>query len=265
MISYLMGRNEAILAAIGLLIAFAGTIVFTAIFCDRLPKDGGRAFAHDGKLSAGKPRGAGLIFVVVFTIAAFLFVPLSTETIIYLILVAAEMITGYMDDASEKPWGEWKKGILDLVIAIIVAVTYLNFNSNEIYLAFLHKTVAIPELVFGILIVMDNRRVSANSHRLITQPCKAFTNIFNVFACNCHDNVIGLCHLLLFRTFFTYKGKCLICEQAIFCINLAVMDARHALCKKIFLLKVSSTRNCCNFTQFLVFHTIRAKLPEQFI
>ena len=57
MISYLMGRNEAILAAIGLLIAFAGTIVFTAIFCDRLPKDGGRAFAHDGKLSAGKPRG----------------------------------------------------------------------------------------------------------------------------------------------------------------------------------------------------------------
>lgn len=154
MISYLMGRNEAILAAIGLLIAFAGTIVFTAIFCDRLPKDGGRAFAHDGKLSAGKPRGAGLIFVVVFTIAAFLFVPLSTETIIYLILVAAEMITGYMDDASEKPWGEWKKGILDLVIAIIVAVTYLNFNSNEIYLAFLHKTVAIPELVFGILIVI---------------------------------------------------------------------------------------------------------------
>ena len=77
-----------------------------------------------------------------------MFVPLSTETIIYLILVAAEMITGYMDDASEKPWGEWKKGILDLVIAIIVAVTYLNFNSNEIYLAFFNKTVDITELVF---------------------------------------------------------------------------------------------------------------------
>ena len=92
--------------------------------------------------------------MVVFTIAALVFVPLSTETIIYLILVAAEMITGYMDDASEKPWGEWKKGILDLIIAIIVAVTYLNFNSNEIYLAFLHKTVAIPEIIFGILAVI---------------------------------------------------------------------------------------------------------------
>ena len=107
--------------------------------------------------------------------------------------------------------------------------------------------------------------MSANSHRLITQPCKAFTNIFNVFACNCHDNVIGLCHLLLFRTFFTYKGKCLIREQAIFCINLAVMDAWHTLCKKILLLKVSSTRNRCNFAQFLVFYTIRAKFLNQIV
>ena len=113
--------------------------------------------------------------------------------------------------------------------------------------------------------MMNNRRMSANSHRLITQPCKAFTNIFNIFACNCHDNIIRLCHLLLFRTFFTYKGKCFVCKQPIFCINLAVMDARHALCKKILLLKVSSTRNCCNFTQFLVFHTIRAKFPNQFV
>ena len=112
---------------------------------------------------------------------------------------------------------------------------------------------------------MNNRRMSTDCHRLVTQPRKAFTNIFNIFACNCHDNIIRLCHLLLFRTFFTYKGKCFVCKQPIFCINLAVMDARHALCKKILLLKVSSTRNCCNITQFLVFHTIRAKLANQFI
>lgn len=154
MIPNLVGGNEPIWEAIGLLVSFVGTMVLTALFCDRLPKDGGRAFAHDGKLSAGKPRGAGLIFVAVFTITALLFVPFHMETCIYLILVAAEMMTGYMDDASEKPWGEWKKGILDLVIAIIVAVTYLSFHSNEIYLAFLHRTVEIPELLFGILIVI---------------------------------------------------------------------------------------------------------------
>ena len=75
-----------------------------------------------------------------------------------------------------------------------------------------HLRMEVVNQIFGILIVMDNRRVSANGHRLITQPCKAFTYIFNIFACNCHDNIIGPCHLLLFRAFFTYKGKCLICK-----------------------------------------------------
>lgn len=154
MISNLMEQNQPLLAALGLLAAFVGTIVFTGVFGDRLPKDGGRAFAHDGKLSAGKPRGAGIIFVLVFVAASLLFAPVSVELVIYLILIAAEMLTGFMDDAAEKPWGEWKKGILDLVIAVIVAVTYLNFNSNEIYLAFVHQTVAIPELLFGALIVI---------------------------------------------------------------------------------------------------------------
>lgn len=154
MISNLMEQNQPLLAALGLLIAFVGTIVFTGVFCDRLPKDGGRAFAHDGKLSAGKPRGAGIIFVLVFVAASLLFAPVSVELLIYLILIAAEMLTGFMDDAAEKPWGEWKKGILDLVIAVIVAVTYLNFNSNEIYFAFVHQTVTIPELLFGALIVI---------------------------------------------------------------------------------------------------------------
>lgn len=154
MISNLMENNQPLLAALGLLLAFVGTIVFTGVFCDRLPKDGGRAFAHDGKLSAGKPRGAGIIFVLVFAAVSLLFAPVSIELVIYLILVAAEMLTGFMDDAAEKPWGEWKKGILDLIIAVIVAVTYLNFNSNEIYLAFVHRTVAIPELLFGALTVI---------------------------------------------------------------------------------------------------------------
>ena len=128
-----------------------------------------------------------------------------------------------------------------------------------------HLGVKIVNQIFGILIVMDNRRVSTDCYWLTSKPCQALANILNIFTCNCHDNIIGLCHLLLFRTFLTYKGKRLIRKQSIFCINLPVMDARHPLCKKIFLLKVSSTRNCCNFTQFLVFHTIRAKLPNQLI
>ena len=119
-----------------------------------LPKDGGREFAHDGKLSAGKPRGAGIIFILVFTVAALLFAPLSREMIIYLILVAAEMLTGYMDDASEHPWGEYKKGLLDLIVAVVLAITFLNYNSSTIELAPFGISVVIPPVVFGILTVI---------------------------------------------------------------------------------------------------------------
>lgn len=69
----------------------------------------GRAFAVDGKLSAGKPRGAGIIFIFVFTVAALLFSEITLEFVIYVALVVVEMLTGYLDDASDKPWGELEK------------------------------------------------------------------------------------------------------------------------------------------------------------
>lgn len=154
MIHYLMETNTPMLAALGLIVAFAGTCFFLTKLSPYLPKDGGREFAHDGKLSAGKPRGAGIIFILVFTLAAILFAPVSREIIIYLILVAAEMLTGYMDDASEKPWGEYKKGLLDLVVAVVLAVTFLNYNSSTIEIATLGISVTIPPILFGILTVI---------------------------------------------------------------------------------------------------------------
>ena len=154
MIHYLVNGSMPMLAALGLLAAFAGTFLFLSKFSQYLPKDAGREFAHDGKLSAGKPRGAGIIFVLVFTMAAFLFAPIGREMCIYLILVAAEMLTGYMDDASDKPWGEYKKGLLDLIVAVVLAVTFLKNNSNTITLSSLDMEVTIPPLLFGILIVI---------------------------------------------------------------------------------------------------------------
>ena len=154
MIHYLINGNVPMVAAIGLLAAFAGTCLFLAKFSQFLPKDAGREFAHDGKLSAGKPRGAGIIFILVFTVAALLFAPIGREMCIYLILVAAEMLTGYMDDASDKPWGEYKKGLLDLIVAVVLAFTFLNHNSNTITLATIGMEVTIPPVLFGILIVI---------------------------------------------------------------------------------------------------------------
>ncbi|MGN0377909.1 MAG: phospho-N-acetylmuramoyl-pentapeptide-transferase [Suilimivivens sp.] len=154
MIQYLLKESSPLIAALGLLTAFAATCYLLTKLSKYLPKDAGREFAHDGKLSAGKPRGAGIIFILVFTASALIFAPINREICIYLVLVAAEMLTGYMDDASEHPWNEYKKGILDLIVAVVLAVTYLNYNSSTINIAALGINVTLPPVLFGILTVI---------------------------------------------------------------------------------------------------------------
>lgn len=141
-------------AFIGILFAFLATIIATAKLGEYLPKDAGRDFAHDGKLSAGKPRGAGIIFVLAFVVAALLFVPYSAETVIYLVLVVICMMTGFLDDASKSPWGEYKKGFLDLCVAALVAITFLHYNSSVVELAMFGVKFTMHPVVFALLAVV---------------------------------------------------------------------------------------------------------------
>lgn len=146
--------NSSLLAFGGILFAFAMTVLATAKLGKYLPKDGGREFAHDGKLSAGKPRGAGIIFVLVFVAAVLLFLPVQAEIVIYLILIVISMMTGFLDDASRTPWGEYKKGFLDLCVAAMVTLTFLKYNSNIIELSLFHVKVAIHPVLFAILAII---------------------------------------------------------------------------------------------------------------
>ncbi|MBO5283024.1 MAG: phospho-N-acetylmuramoyl-pentapeptide-transferase [Lachnospiraceae bacterium] len=141
-------------AFVGILFAFLATIIATAKLSEYLPKDAGRDFAHDGKLSAGKPRGAGIIFVLAFVVAALLFVPYSAETVIYLVLVVICMMTGFLDDASKSPWGEYKKGFLDLCVAALVAITFLHYNSSVVELAMFGVKFTMHPVVFALLAVV---------------------------------------------------------------------------------------------------------------
>lgn len=152
--SVFSGEWASLLAPGGVMFAFVVTVVATGRLERYLPKDAGREYAHDGKLSAGKPRGAGLIFVLAFVAAALLFTPLNMEILIYLLLTVVCMITGFLDDAAKTPWGEYRKGLLDLCVAALVAGTFLKYNSSAIELAFFHKRLAIPQAEFAILAVI---------------------------------------------------------------------------------------------------------------
>ena len=129
------------------LIAFFSLKFFKRI----LPKDQGRAFAVNGALSEGKPRGAGIIFVTSFTLCTALFYPLDIENIIYLMLVYAAMLSGYFDDAAETPWGNLKKGLIDLVISLGIAFTYYFYNGSQVKLYIIDSTFTIPAPLFIIL------------------------------------------------------------------------------------------------------------------
>jgi phospho-N-acetylmuramoyl-pentapeptide-transferase len=154
MINIILGKSYPIIAFAGILFAFLMTCICIAKLNKFLPKDIGRDFAHDGKLSAGKPRGAGIIFIIVFTLAIVIFGNINIEIGIYLFLVFLEMLTGFFDDASDKPWGEYKKGILDFIVALIVAITYVHYNGTTIQIATLGVSCTLPKVVFIILTVI---------------------------------------------------------------------------------------------------------------
>ena len=138
--------------AMAFLLAFALTALTDSIFRDKLPHDHGRAFAVNGELSKGKARGSGLIFVLCIALVSLAFLPFNTEYVVYNVLLIASMLSGYLDDAAETAWNEYKKGIIDFVIAVLAGVTYLNFNSTAVH--FLSMTFAIPYPLYLLLIVI---------------------------------------------------------------------------------------------------------------
>ena len=148
----LLSGSQRTVDALGFLLAFALTALMDSVFREKLPQDHGRAFAVNGELSKGKARGSGLIFVLCIALVTLAVVPLRTEYIIYTVLLIASMLSGYFDDASEVAWNEYKKGLIDLVIAIVAGVTYLIFNSTAVH--FLNWSFAIPYPLYLVLIVV---------------------------------------------------------------------------------------------------------------
>ena len=59
-----------------------------------------------------------------------------------------------MDDAADEPWGEYKKGILDFIVAAIVALNYIHFNSTQIQIATLGIDITLHPVVFFILTII---------------------------------------------------------------------------------------------------------------
>lgn len=168
---------------LGMLVTFVLTFLLLKHPFPFLPSDHGRDFAVNGSLSKGKLRGVGFTFVLCFLAGSLLFMPIDREYLIYAILLFAMMLSGYLDDASDTPWNEYKKGLIDLIISILAVVTFMNFNSTTIWIGSFE--LVIPKAVFLILGII------------------LFWVAVNVT--NCSDGVDGLCASLCSVTLFSFS------------------------------------------------------------
>ena len=175
--------------------------VLLALFKDKLPRDQGREFAFNGKLSAGKVRGAGIIFVCAFIVVSFLAIcpPIGSgelktalEYYFYLILIFLGMLSGYLDDKAKIPWGEYKKGAIDLVISALTAANFVYFNPDMLSVSFFGISLNIPPVLFGVI--------------------AAVLVWMLINATNCSDGIDGFCGSLTIVSLISILGAMKVLE-----------------------------------------------------
>lgn len=132
---------------LGTTVAFFATLLVLPRLAVLLPHDRGREFAVQSAASKGKPTGSGIIFISVFVLVSLLFVPLETEQFLVLLITFLAMLSGYLDDRSNKAWSEYTKAVLDFGLALGGALLLAGSRST-IWLPFVSGEFAVPPYVF---------------------------------------------------------------------------------------------------------------------
>lgn len=181
--------SHAVLIGIALLLGFFLTVFLLPKFYMLLPKDRGREFTINPEAAEGKPTGAGSVFISFFVLLVFLLIVPSPAQIATLVLTWFSMLAGFLDDCSEKPWGEYFKGFLDLLIAVFasLALYFFYFNGTvQFWLPFSSGLFSVhPAVFFPVAIIL------------------IWTSINTT---NCSDGVDGLSGMLVFMALLALGG-----------------------------------------------------------
>ena len=148
--------------AIAFVLAFVVCFVLLKLKLPFLPKDKGRDFAVNGEVSKGKIRGTGLVMISTFVLCSVLLLPITKEIICYDILIFLEMLSGYLDDASDTPWSDYKKGFIDFIVCVVISIVFVYNNPTAIiildYKIYIHPIlyIALSTILFWIGINVTN-------------------------------------------------------------------------------------------------------------
>ncbi|NLL83034.1 MAG: phospho-N-acetylmuramoyl-pentapeptide-transferase [Lentisphaerae bacterium] len=140
--------SHLILLALGTLTAGAAVYLFLPRLWKRLPHDRGRKFVKGSEKSVGKPTGAGLIISLIVLPIILLVMPFDLWNLGLLLSLYFCMLCGYLDDASIVPWGELKKGLLDLFIALAAAYFLSKGEAVTIWLPVYKDPITIPLIAY---------------------------------------------------------------------------------------------------------------------
>ncbi len=171
-------QSHALLLAGGAFTAAFVTLALLPRLWDKLPRDRGKVLCKDmdGMKSAGKPTGAGFWVTLLILPVILLFAPLKFWDLAAVVMLYFAMLFGYLDDRAQVPWGELKKGLLDAVVSIAIAV-FIFFGHAEggkmiCWLPFWKGIVYVPFWIYV--------------------PAAASILWFTMNATNCSDGVDGL-------------------------------------------------------------------------
>lgn len=150
-------QSYSVLISIGLFLGFLLTVFLLPKFYSNLPKDRGREFTVNPEAAMGKPTGAGVVFIPLFIICVFILIPPTLTQILVLVLMFAVMMTGFLDDTAKKPWGEYLKGSLDLLLSLLTSLVifFAYFKGNVIFwLPFTSSKIYVSPYIFFIVSVL---------------------------------------------------------------------------------------------------------------
>ena len=186
----LLGSHALLLAGGSFTAALSAWILLPRLW-PRLPHDHGKAILKDlgGMASAGKPTGTGLVVSLAALPAVVLFAPLAFWDMAAFISLYGAMLFGYLDDRASVPWGQLRKGLLDAVVSIAIALFIFLGHSETTaegskamvaWLPFLKGAVMMGDV--GVWLIPG----------WIYVPLAAFILWFTMNATNCSDGVDGL-------------------------------------------------------------------------
>jgi len=151
-----------------------------------LPRDRGRLYTPDPDAALGKPTGAGALVVLLFLPVLFLVMPFSVRLWCVAACLFVAMLMGYLDDRSERPWGEWRKGSLDLVIAVAASLVMCRWSDVTVWLPVVKEPLVVSPFLYV--------------------PVASVMLWFTMNATNCSDGVDGLAGTLTSLSLFYLGG-----------------------------------------------------------